>query len=63
MRRGQAVNFWAEFYAPRIPAIDRTAPFTSRDIDFCGDRYAARICAERLGGTAEVAIRRARRRA
>jgi hypothetical protein len=60
MRRGQAVDFWAELYAPRIPAIDRKAPFISRDIDFCGDVRAARICTERLGGTAEVAIRRAR---
>ena len=30
---GQAVNFWAEIYAPRVPAIDREAPFTSKDID------------------------------
>lgn len=52
---GQAVNFWAEFYAPRVPAIDREAPFTSKDIDFCGDVRAVRICAERLGGIARVA--------
>jgi hypothetical protein len=52
---GQAVNFWAELYAPRVPAIDREAPFTSKDIDFCGDVRAVRICAERLGGTAKVA--------
>jgi hypothetical protein len=52
---GQAVNFWAEFYAPRVPAIDREAPFTSKDIDFCGDVRAVRICAERLGGIAKVA--------
>ena len=52
---GQAVNFWAELYAPRVPAIDREAPFTSKDIDFCGDVRTVRICAERLGGTAKVA--------
>ena len=52
---GQAVNFWAELYAPRVPAIDREAPFTSKDIDFCGDVRAVRICAEQLGGTAKVA--------
>lgn len=39
---GQAVNYWAEFYAPRVPAIDREAPFTSKDIDFRGD---VRACA------------------
>jgi hypothetical protein len=27
------LNFWAEVYAPRVPAIDREAPFTSKDID------------------------------
>ncbi len=52
---GQAVNFWAEFYAPRVPAIEREAPFTSKDIDFCGDVRAVRICAERLAGTSRVA--------
>jgi hypothetical protein len=52
---GQAVNCWAELYAPRVPAIDRAAPFTSKDIDFCGDVRAVRICAERLGGNAKVA--------
>ena len=52
---GRAVNFWAEFYAPRVPAIDREAPFTSKDIDFCGDVRAVRIRAERLGGIARVA--------
>lgn len=52
---GQAVNFWAEFYTPRVPAIEREAPFTSKDIDFCGDVRAVRICAERLGGTSRIA--------
>jgi len=52
---GQAVNFWAELYAPRVPAIDREAPFTSKDIDFCGDVRAVRICADRLGGTSRIA--------
>lgn len=52
---GQAVNFWAEFYASRVPAIEREAPFTSKDIDFCGDLRAVRICAERLAGTSRVA--------
>jgi len=52
---GQAVNFWAEFYAARVPAIEREAPFTSKDIDFCGDVRAVRVCAERLGGTSRIA--------
>jgi hypothetical protein len=52
---GQAVNFWAELYASRVPAINREAPFTSKDIDFCGDVHAVRICADRLGGTFRIA--------
>lgn len=52
---GQAVNFWAELYASRVPAINREAPFTSKDIDFCGDVRAVQICADRLGGTPRIA--------
>ena len=52
---GQAVNFWAELYASRVPAINRAAPFTSKDIDFCGDVRAVRLCADRLGGTSRIA--------
>jgi hypothetical protein len=52
---GQAVNFWAEFYASRVPGIERQAPFTSKDIDFCGDARAVAICADRLSGTAKLA--------
>ncbi len=52
---GQAVNFWASFYQGRVPALAREAPFTSKDIDFCGDERAVRDCAERLGGTPRVA--------
>jgi hypothetical protein len=52
---GQAVNFWASYYAPRVHALAQEAPFTSKDIDFCGDQRAVRRCAERLGGTARVA--------
>jgi hypothetical protein len=48
---GQAVNFWASYYEPRVPELAREAPFTSKDIDFCGDQRAVGICAERLGGT------------
>ncbi len=38
-----------------MPALAREAPFTSKDIDFCGDQRAVRVCAERLGGTPRVA--------
>lgn len=49
---GQAVNFWADYYASRVPELAADAPYTSKDIDFCGDRRAVRICAERLHGKA-----------
>ena len=52
---GQAVNFWGSFYESRVPELAREAPFTSKDIDFCGDQRAVRTCAERLGGKARVA--------
>ncbi len=52
---GQAVNFWAFVYEPRVPALAQAGPFTSRDIDFCGDERAVRLCARRLGGRARVA--------
>lgn len=52
---GQAVNFWASYYERRVPELAREAPFTSKDIDFCGDQRAVRMCAERLGGKPRVA--------
>jgi hypothetical protein len=52
---GQAVNFWASYYERRVPERAREAPFTSQDIDFCGDQRAVRMCAERLGGKPRVA--------
>lgn len=52
---GQAVNFWATYYEDRVPALAGEGPFTSKDIDFCGDQRAVRSCAERLGGRARVA--------
>jgi hypothetical protein len=38
-----------------VPELAREAPFTSKDIDFCGDHRAVRLCADRLGGTARLA--------
>jgi hypothetical protein len=52
---GQAVNFWAAHYENRVPELAIEAPFASKDIDFCGDAQAVRICAERLGGKARIA--------
>ena len=52
---GQAVNFWASYYERRVPELATEAPFTSKDIDFCGDQRTVRVCAQRLGGTARVA--------
>jgi hypothetical protein len=52
---GQAVNFWAFFYERRVPELAVGSPFTSKDIDFCGDQRAVRICAERLQGRARLA--------
>ncbi len=52
---GQAVNFWASYYERRVAELARDAPFTSKDIDFCGDQRAVRVRAARLGGTARIA--------
>lgn len=51
---GQAVNFWADLYAPKVEALKRDAPFTSKDIDFCGTTALVRQCALKLGGKAKV---------
>lgn len=47
---GQAVNFWADHYISTCPEIERLAPFTSKDIDFGGNKEVARNIADRLGG-------------
>lgn len=52
---GQAVSFWAYVYESRVPTVARDAPFTSKDIDFCGDQRSVRVCAERLNGRARMA--------
>jgi hypothetical protein len=52
---GQAVNFWASHYEARASELEREAPFTSKDIDFCGDQRVVRLAAERLGGRPRVA--------
>jgi hypothetical protein len=52
---GQAVNFWASYYGRRLPEMATGAPFTSKDIDFCGDQHTVQTCAERLQGKARLA--------
>lgn len=52
---GQAVNFWANYYANRVPELRAEAPYTSKDIDFQGSHAAVEECAQRLGGTAHLA--------
>jgi hypothetical protein len=42
------VAFWADQYS----LTDQ--PLTSKDIDFCGERDAARLCARRLNGTSRI---------
>jgi hypothetical protein len=42
---GQAVNFCAETYLPRVAELAASAPYTGKDIDFCGDRKAVSDCA------------------
>jgi hypothetical protein len=51
---GQAVSFWADYYASKrgVEELRRGQPFTSKDIDFSGDKRAVRACAVRLDGDA-----------
>ena len=52
---GQAVNFWAERYRDEVPALAAAAPFTSKDVDFCGGPEDVDAIAARLGGEAHHA--------
>lgn len=51
---GQAVNFWAGQYLARSAELQGLAPFTSKDIDFCGSVQHAEACARALGGRCRV---------
>jgi hypothetical protein len=51
---GQALNFWADLYLPRVEELARDQPYTSKDIDFCGPRHAVVECAKRLGGVCRL---------
>jgi len=35
---GQAVNIWAEYFAPRNARVNAQRPFVSKDADIFGDR-------------------------
>lgn len=55
---GQAVNVWSEHYLAqgRAPDLVQCAPFTSKDVDFCGPSRAAITLASRVHkGRARVA--------
>lgn len=48
---GQAVHYWTQHYQGRVPELQREAPYTTRDVDFCGTAAQARECARVLGAT------------
>ena len=52
---GQALNFWAEYYAETCPALNEYAPYTSKDIDFYGCAKLAHELAARLNVPVRVA--------
>ncbi len=45
---GQAVNYWAGRYLASEPDLQKHIPFTSEDIDFCGNREDVRHIAGQL---------------
>jgi hypothetical protein len=46
---GQALNFWCERYSDEAAELHALRPFTSKDIDFFGDRSAVQRAAKKLG--------------
>lgn len=46
---GQAVNIWAEYFAPRNAQIAAQRPFVSKDADIFGDRAMAQKLADAAG--------------
>ncbi|MBB3862523.1 hypothetical protein GGQ88_003824 [Novosphingobium hassiacum] len=47
---GQALNLWAERYAPQREELIAFGPFTSKDLDYFGHREAAKKLASALKG-------------
>lgn len=50
---GQALNLWAERYS-YIDQLQAYGPYTSKDIDYFGQRKAAEKLAEALGGSVAI---------
>jgi hypothetical protein len=46
---GQAVHFWTSRYLDRVVELRDNAPYTTKDLDFCGTADDARACAKQLG--------------
>jgi hypothetical protein len=46
---GQAVNLWADLYAPELPELHEFQPFVSKDADIFGTRALAEQLARRTG--------------
>ena len=56
---GQAINFGGSCDQARVPSLAREAPFTSNDIDFCGDQQMrARLRPNAWGNTTGRHVRR-----
>ena len=51
---GQALNLWAEYYSAHAAELLEFRPYTSKDIDYFGQRGVAEKLAKGLGGTIEV---------
>ena len=47
---GQALNLWAEYYARSVPELHVFRPFTSKDIDYFGQKEVAIKLANALNG-------------
>ena len=50
---GQALNLWAERYS-HVAELDAYGPYTSKDIDYFGQREAAEKLANALGGSVSI---------
>ncbi len=48
---GQALNFWADRFEQSSAELADGAPYTSKDIDFCGNAEHVQRCAQLLGAS------------
>lgn len=51
---GQAINLWAEYFSSRADELHAYRPFTSKDIDYFGQRDVAAKLARGLGGSISI---------